>query len=234
MLEGATAPRRRLRMVATELGLALSVFLACAVEAIEALTIVMAVGYARSWPSALGGAATAALVLTATVATVGRALTSVPIDTLRLAIGALLLAFGAQWLRKAILRAAGRKRPRDEHAAYERERAAASQAGASREGFDLYSFAIALKGVLLEGAEVALIVVTLGAERHRLALSAVAAGAAVAAGIAAGLAARAPLARVPGNTTKFAVGVMLSAYGTVWVGEGSGLSSAACDASVIG
>ena len=221
-------------MVATELGLALSVFLACAVEAIEALTIVMAVGYARSWPSALGGAAAAALVLTATVATVGSALTSVPIDTLRLAIGALLLAFGAQWLRKAILRAAGRKRPRDEHAAYERERAAASQAGASREGFDLYSFAIALKGVLLEGAEVALIVVTLGAERHRLALSALAAGAAVAAVVAAGLAVRAPLARVPENTMKFAVGVMLSAYGTFWVAEGAGLSWPAGDASLIG
>ena len=164
----------------------------------------------------------------------GSALTSVPIDTLRLAIGALLLGFGAQWLRKAILRAAGRKRPRDEHAAYERERAAASQAGASREGFDLYSFAIALKGVLLEGAEVALIVVTLGAERHRLALSALAAGAAVAAVVAAGLAVRAPLARVPENTMKFAVGVMLSAYGTFWAAEGAGLSWPAGDASLIG
>src|SRR2546430_2264166 len=134
MLDGATAPRRRPRMVATELGLVLSVFLACAVEAVEALTIVMAVGYARSWPSALGGAAAAALFLTAAVATVGSALTTVPIDTLRLAIGALLLAFGGQWLRKAILRAAGRKSLRDERAAYERERAAAAQAGAPREG----------------------------------------------------------------------------------------------------
>src|SRR5437879_11435898 len=115
-------------MNAPEIGLALSVFLACAVEAVEALTIVMAVGYARSWPSALGGAGAAALILTATVATVGSALTSVPIDALRLAIGALLLAFGAQWLRKAILRAAGRKSPRDERAAYERERSAAAQA----------------------------------------------------------------------------------------------------------
>ena len=198
-------------MTATELGLALSVFIACAVEAVEALTIVMAVGYSRSWPSALGGAAAAALVLAAAVATVGRALKSVPIDTLRLVIGALLLAFGAQWLRKAILRAAGRKRLRDERMAYERERAAAAQAGAPREGFDLYSFVISLKGVLLEGLEVALIVVTLGAARHRLTLAVVAAAAAVAAVIAAGLAARAPLARVPENTMKFAVGVMLSA-----------------------
>jgi len=221
-------------MAATELGLALSVFLACAVEAVEALTIVMAVGYARSWPSALGGAAAAALVLTAAVATVGGALKSVPIDTLRLVIGALLLAFGAQWLRKAILRAAGRKRLRDERAAYERERAAAAQAGAPREGFDLYSFAISLKGVLLEGFEVALIVVTLGAARHRLTLAVVAAAAAVAAVIAAGLAARAPLARVPENTMKFAVGVMLSAYGTFWLAEGAGLSWPAGDAALIG
>ena len=221
-------------MAATELGLALSVFLACAVEAVEALTIVMAVGYARSWPSALGGAAAAALVLTAAVATVGGALKSVPIDTLRLVIGALLLAFGAQWLRKAILRAAGRKRLRDERAAYERERAAAAQAGAPREGFDLYSFAISLKGVLLEGLEVALIVVTLGAARHRLTLAVVAAAAAVAAVIAAGLAARAPLARVPENTMKFAVGVMLSAYGTFWLAEGAGLSRPAGDAALIG
>jgi uncharacterized membrane protein len=221
-------------MAAAELGLAVSVFLACAVEAVEALTIVMAVGYARSWPSALGGAAAAALVLTAAVATVGSALKSVPIDTLRLVIGALLLAFGVQWLRKAILRAAGRKRLRDERAAYERERAAAAQAGAPREGFDLYSFAISLKGVLLEGLEVALIVVTLGAARHRLTLAAVAAAAAVAAVIAAGLAARAPLARVPENTMKFAVGVMLSAYGTFWVAEGAGLSWPAGDAALIG
>ena len=221
-------------MAATELGLALSVFLACAVEAVEALTIVMAVGYARSWPSAVAGAAAAALVLIAAVATVGSALTSVPIETLRLAIGALLLAFGAQWLRKAILRTAGRRSHRDERAAYERERAAAAQAGAPQEGFDLYSFAISLKGVLLEGAEVALIVLTLGAERHRLALSAVAAGAAVVTVIAAGLAARAPLARVPENTMKFAVGVMLSAYGTFWAAEGAGLAWPAGDASLVG
>src|SRR5438128_1648620 len=114
------------------------------------------------------------------------------------------------------------------------ERAVAAQAGALRGGFDLYSFAISLKGVLLEGAEVALIVMTLGAERHRLALSALAAAAAVVAVIAAGLAARAPLARVPENTMKFAVGVMLSAYGTFWAAEGAGLSWPAGDASLIG
>jgi uncharacterized membrane protein len=219
-------------MSATELGLALSVFLACAVEAVEALTIVMAVGYTRSWPSALAGAGAAAVALAVTVTALGRAILQVPIDDLRLAIGILLLAVGAQWLRKAVLRASRRKALHDERAAFAREADAAKRAQVSAAGFDVYSFAVAFKGVLLEGFEVALIVLTFAANDRRLALAAGAAAAAVALVVAAGVAARSPLSRVPENTMKFAVGVMLSAYGIFWFGEGAGASWPAGDASL--
>jgi uncharacterized membrane protein len=206
-----------------QLGLAVSVFLACAVEAVEALTIVMAVGNTRSWPSALSGVGAATAALAAIVLALGSALKALPIDALRLTIGALLLAFGLQWLRKAVLRAAGLKALHDERGTYEHEISAARAAGAARPGWDAYSFAIAGKGVLLEGLEVALIVVTFGSNQHRLALAAGAAGAAVAAVVAAGFAVRAPLARVPENTMKFAVGVMLCSYGIFFAAEGAGV-----------
>jgi uncharacterized membrane protein len=206
-----------------QLGLAISVFLACAVEAVEALTIVMAVGTTRSWPSALFGVAAATAALAAIVLALGSALLTLPIDGLRLTIGTLLLLFGLQWLRKAVLRAAGLKALHDERGAYEHERAAAQAAGAAHPGWDAYSFAIAGKGVLLEGFEVALIVVTFGSNQHRLALAGAAAGVAVAAVVGLGFAVRAPLARVPENTMKFAVGVLLSAYGIFFAAEGAGL-----------
>jgi len=205
-------------------GLALSVFLACAVEAVEALTIVMAVGQTRDWRSAMAGVAAAVVVLAAIVAVMGVALSSLPIDALRLVIGLLLLLYGLQWLRKAILRAAGLKDLRDESKAYEREVTAARTVDRVREAFDPYSFAVALKGVLLEGLEVAVIVVTLGSDKHKLGLAAAAAGAAVLAVVAGGVAVRAPLARVPENAMKFAVGVMLSSFGTFWTAEGAGLA----------
>jgi uncharacterized membrane protein len=207
-----------------ELGLALSVLLACAVEAVEALTIVLAVGTTRSWPSALGGAGAALIVLIGVVAGLGPALTALPIDALRVSIGGLLLIFGLQWLRKAILRAAGLKAKHDERATYELESAAAVAASGRREGFDGYSFAISFKGVLLEGLEVAFIVLTFGANQHRIALAAAAAGLAVLLVAFAGVAVRAPLARVPENTMKFAVGVMLSSFGMFWGAEGAGAS----------
>jgi uncharacterized membrane protein len=216
------------------LGLAISVFLACAVEAVEAFTIVLAVGHTRSWPSALSGAATAACALAAVVAGLGSAITTLPIEDIRLAIGALLLLFGLYWLRKAVLRAAGRKALRDELVAYERESAAASAAPRRRRGgWDPYSFVISLKGVLIEGLEVALIAVTLGADHHRIGLAAAAAGLAVLCVLLAGLAARAPLARVPENTMKLAVGVMLCSYGAFWAGEGAGLSWPGGDAVLL-
>jgi len=220
-------------MSGVELGLAISVFLACAVEAVEALTIVMAVGFTRSWPSALSGVAAALVVLTAIVALFGRALISLPIDRLRIVIGVLLLFFGLQWLRKAVLRAAGLKALHDERSAYERELADARAAERAASAWDGYSLAIAFKGVLLEGLEVALIVVTLGADQHNTALAAAAAGAAVAVVIAAGVAARAPLARVPENTMKFAVGVMLCSYGIFWSAEGAGVRWPAGDGMLL-
>lgn len=216
-----------------ELGLSLSVFLACAVEAVEALTIVMAVGNTRSWSSALAGVGAAVLALVAIIAALGTALRSLPIDELRAVIGILLLVFGLQWLRKAILRAAGMKALHDEREAYAHEITAARAAPTGLGAFDAYSFAIALKGVLLEGFEVALIVVTFGVNQHRIALATAAAGVAVALVIATGVAARAPLARVPENTMKFAVGVMLCSYGIFWAAEGAGASWPGGDASLL-
>lgn len=211
-------------MSVAELGLALSVFLACAVEAVEALTIVLAVGTTRDWPSAMAGVATAAVALAAIVAVMGVTLTGLPIDALRIVIGLLLLAFGAQWLRKAVLRAAGLKAMRDERANYQHETGAARAIEQAHDSFDRYSFAVSFKGVLLEGLEVAVIVVTLGADKHRLGLAAAAAGAAVLVVVAAGFAVRAPLARVPENAMKFAVGVMLSSFGAFWTAEGAGVA----------
>jgi uncharacterized membrane protein len=211
-------------MSAAEIGLALSVFVACAVEAVEALTIVLAVGTTRSWSSALSGVAAAALALAVIVAALGPALTSLPIDLLRVAIGGLLLIFGLQWLRKAVMRAAGLKPMHDELAIFSRETEAARAAGGRRSSFDAYAFTISFKGVLLEGLEVAFIVLTFGANQHHVALAAAAAGAAVLVVSVAGAAARAPLARVPENTMKLAVGVMLSSFGMFWGAEGAGAS----------
>jgi uncharacterized membrane protein len=219
-------------MSGTELGLAASVFLACAVEAVEALTIVLAVGTTRSWSSALAGAGGAAALLAVLVAALGPALTSLPIDVLRVGVGGLLLVFGLQWLRKAILRAAGLKARHDEVAAFERESQAARSA-ARPPGFDPYAFTVAFKGVLLEGLEVAFIVLTFGANQHRIALAALAAALAIALVVLAGLALRAPLARVPENTMKFAVGVMLTSFGTFWGAEGAGASWPGNDAALL-
>ena len=211
-------------MSGPEFGLALSVLLACAVEAVEALTVVLAVGTTRSWSSAMAGVGAALIVLAGVVAGLGPALTALPIDALRVSIGGLLLIFGLQWLRKAILRAAGLKAKHDERETYVLESAAARAAGARHAGFDGYSFAISFKGVLLEGLEVAFIVLTFGANQHRIALAAAAAGLAVLIVVLVGVAVRAPLARVPENTMKFIVGVMLSSFGMFWGAEGAGAS----------
>ena len=219
-------------MSGPEIGLAVSVFLACAVEAVEALTILLAVGTTRSWSSTLTGAAGATAVLAALVVALGPALTSLPIDVLRVAVGGLLLIFGLQWLRKAILRAAGLKARHDEAAAFEQEAQAARSAGRPV-GFDPYSFTVAFKGVLLEGLEVAFIVLTFGANQHRIALAALAAAAAIVCVAAVGIAVRAPLARVPENAMKFSVGVMLTSFGTFWGAEGAGASWPGGDAALL-
>jgi uncharacterized membrane protein len=220
-------------MSGAELGLGVSVFLACAVEAVEALTIVLAVGSTRSWAAAMSGVGAATLALAALVAALGPALASLPIDALRVTVGGLLLIFGLQWLRKAILRSAGLKAKHDELDEYQREIAAASAAGGRSGGFDGYSFAIAFKGVLLEGLEVAFIVITFGANQHRVGLAAAAAALAVIVVVLAGFAARTPLAMVPENTMKFAVGVMLSSYGMFWGAEGAGAHWPAGDAALL-
>ena len=143
--------------------LGLGAFLASAVEAVEALTIVLGVGMVRGWRSTLIGVGAALIVLAALVAVLGPALGRIPIEGLRLVVGALLLVFGLQWLRKAILRASGYKALHDEDEAFreERERAAAA-GGDQRAGLDWYSFTVAFKGVLLEGLEVVFIVIAFG------------------------------------------------------------------------
>jgi uncharacterized membrane protein len=207
-----------------DLALAFSVFLACGVEAVEALTIVLALGTTRDWPSALAGTGAALIVLAALVAALGPALTSLPINVLRVVVGGLLLVFGLQWLRKAILRAGGFKDKHDELLAYREEADAARGAGASTSRLDGYAFAVCFKGVLLEGLEVAFIVLTFGANQHRVGLAAAAAAAAIVLVVLAGVAARAPLARVPENALKFLVGVMLTSFGIFWGTEGAGAS----------
>jgi uncharacterized membrane protein len=220
-------------MSGAEAGLAASVFLACTVEAVEALTIVLAVGATRSWSSAMSGVGAAALALAAIVAALGPALTSLPIDVLRVLVGGLLMIFGLQWLRKAILRAAGVKAKHDELQIFDEEAKAARAARGRRAGLDGYAFTVAFKGVLLEGLEVAFIVLTFGANQHHVALAAAAAGLAVLLVVAAGAAARAPLARVPENTMKFAVGVMLTSFGTFWGTEGAGAGWPGGDAALL-
>lgn len=208
-----------------DLLLLLAVFAACAVESVEALTIVLAVGLTRGWRSALRGVAAALIVLAAVIAALGPALTVIPINLLRLVVGGLLLVFGLGWLRKAILRAAGFKALHDEAAIYERQRRAAEHAEAGHHGGlidDGYAFTLAFKGVLLEGLEVVFIVLTFGANQHSIPLASLGAAAAVVLVAAVGVAAKAPLARVPENTLKFAVGVLLTSFGTFWGVEGAG------------
>ena len=210
-------------MSGTEVSLALSVFLACAVEAVEAFTIVLALGTTRGWRAALSGVGVATLALAILVGALGPALTSLPLGVLRVVVGGLLLTFGLQWLRKAILRAAGAKDKHDEDAIF-REEAAEAAAVPVGQGFDGYAFTISFKAVLLEGLEVAFIVLTFGANQHDVGLAAAAAALAILAVLGAGLALRAPLSRVPENGMKFAVGVLLTSFGIFWGAEGAGAS----------
>jgi uncharacterized membrane protein len=210
----------------------IAVFAACAVEGVEAVTIVLAAGLTRGWRSAAAGAGAALVVLAVIVAVLGPALTLLPIGVLRLVVGALLLVFGLQWLRKAILRASGFKALHDEDAIFAAEVAAAEAGGAQARGLDGYGFTISFKGVLLEGLEVAFIAITLGSNEHNVPLAAVAAVAAVALVAVAGFAARAPLSRVPENTLKYGVGVMLTAFGTFWGAEGAGAEWPGGDAAL--
>jgi uncharacterized membrane protein len=216
--------------------LILSVFLACAVEAVEALTIVLAAGTSRNWRSALTGVAAGLLVLAVVVAALGPAVTAIPIGALRLVVGGLLLIFGLQWLRKAILRAAGLKALHDEDAIYARQTTDARTAvGGGRFAVpDWYAFTLSFKGVVLEGLEVAFIVLTFGANQGRIGLAVIGAAAAVVLVAGAGVAVRRPLARVPENTMKFAVGTLLTSFGTFWGAEGAGVHWPGQDGAILG
>jgi uncharacterized membrane protein len=217
------------------LALFATVFLACAVEAVEALTIVLAAGLTREWRSTLQGMAAALVILAAAVGVAGPALTLIPLGALRLVVGALLAVFGLQWLRKAVLRASGYKDLHDEAAIYARQAATASAAaaGGRRGVHDWYAFTLAFKGVLLEGLEVVFIAITFGASQRDLGLAAVAAGAAVVGVAVVGVTIRAPLSRVPENSMKFAVGVMLTSFGVFWGAEGAGVSWPGADAALL-
>jgi uncharacterized membrane protein len=174
-------------------------------------------------------------VLAVIVAALGPALTRIPISALRLIVGALLLTFGLQWLRKAILRASGFKALHDEEAIYARELEEARAAGTEqRAGIDWYGFTLAFKGVLLEGLEVAFIVVTFGSTQGNIGLAALGAAAALVLVLVVGVLVRAPLARVPENTLKFAVGTMLTTFGIFWSAEGAGAHWPGDDASLPG
>lgn len=202
---------------------ALPAFLASLVEFVEALTIVLAVGVTRGWRPSLSGATAAFAALAAAVLLLGPSLTRVDEDVFTSVIGSLLLLFGLRWLHKAILRYAGVVALRDERAKY-----AASQAGAASlptvPGFDWLAAAISFKATLLEGLEVVFIVLAAGA-RGDSSLRAASLGAALAlaAVVAAGFVVRGPLSRVPENTLKFGVGVMLCSFGAFWAGEGLGV-----------
>jgi len=187
----------------------LAAFLASLVEFVEALTIVLAVGTTRGWRSALIGAGAGALFLTVLTLAVGPALQRIPLASLQLVVGVLLLLFGMRWLRKAILRASGVIGLRDEAAIYAKETARV----------DRVPLVTSFKAVTLEGLEVIFIVMATGA-RGLLVPAAVGAALAGSLVVLAGVSLRRPLARVPENTLKFAVGALLSAFGVFWVGEG--------------
>lgn len=222
-------------VVVSSAALFFAVFLACLVEAVEALTIVLAAGTGRDWRSAITGAGAGVAVLAVIVAALGPALTAIPLGGLRLVVGGLLLIFGLQWLRKAILRASGLKAMHDEDAIYRAELAAAQAAPTGRRGLvaDWYSFTLSFKGVLLEGLEVAFIALTFGTNQRNIPLAAIAALAAVVLVTLAGITVRAPLARVPENTMKFAVGIMLTSFGIFWGAEGAGTRWPAADAALL-
>jgi uncharacterized membrane protein len=213
------------------------VFLACVVEAVEALTIVLAVGTTRSWRSTWYGVASALAVLALFVGLFGAALTAIPINVLRIVVGGLLLIFGLQWMRKAILRSSGFKSLHDEGKIFTKQLAQArSVKNEKKIGVidDWYSFTVAFKGVLLEGLEVAFIIVTFGANQGSIFLAIIGAVAAIVLVVVAGIAVRHPLSKVPENTLKFIVGMMLTSFGTFWGAEGVGVHWPGSDSALLG
>ena len=209
-------------------GLASSTLLASAVEFVEAFTIVLAMGLPRGWRSAIAGTVAALVLLAGVAAFSGYALVNwFPESLLQFIVGSLLLVFGLQWLRKAILRASGLKAMHDEDATFREETEAARRAGTeTKAGLDWFGFVVSFKGVFLEGLEVIFIVITFGLNAHSMPTAIVGAAIGGAIVLVAGIVLHRPLARVPENTIKFAVGLLLSTFGTFWAVEGLGVFKA--------
>jgi len=217
------------------LPLILTVFVACVVEAVEALTIVLAAGITREWKSTFQGMGVALVVLAVITAAVGPAVGYLPLTALRLVVGALLAVFGLQWLRKGVLRATGYKALHDEASAYLREVAAAREAAVEKKRWvsDWYAFTLSFKGVLLEGLEVIFIVITFGDNQRDVGAAVIGAAAAIIVVTITGFAVRSPLTKVPENSMKLAVGVMLTSFGTFWGAEGAGVAWPGHDAALL-
>jgi uncharacterized membrane protein len=210
----------------------LPAFLASLVEFVEALTIVLAVGVTRGWRSALLGALGGSVLLAVLVLAFGPALALVPLAMLQLVIGILLLLFGLRWLRKAILRGAGVIALHDEDRIFEKQRSTLGSAVDLRR-IDVGGFITSFKAVVLEGLEVVFIVVAVGATTDALVPATLGAAAAGVIVIGAGAFVHRPLSRVPENTLKFAVGVLLSSFGTFWTGEAFGVAWPGADLSLL-
>ena len=210
-------------------------FLASFVEFVEALTIVLAVWTVRGWKTAIAGAAAGTLLLVLVVLLFGPLLRWVPIDVLRLAIGLLLLLFGMRWLRKAILRSAGIVALHDESTAFKEETMSLTKTrGLTWHGIDLVGAGTTFNAVVLEGLEVVFIVIALGATGGMLIPASVGAAAAAVLVLGLGLIVHKPLSKVPENSLKFIVGILISAYGVFWVGEGAGFDWWGGDLAIVG
>ena len=211
-------------MTAATWGLITATYVACFVEMVEATTIVMAMGFTRSWRSAFAGTIAALGALSVVTALAGYALvTWLPESALQLVIGGLLLIFGLQWLRKAILRSSGRKAVHDEAAIYRAEVEAARAAGEKASGLDMFSFMVSFKGVFLEGMEVVFIVITFGLNAKNVPAATLGAAAAVISVLGIAVVAKRPLSMINENLLKYCVGLLLASFGTFWSVEGIGI-----------
>lgn len=208
-------------------------FLGSFVEVVEAFTIILAVGLTRSWKPAFLGTALALVVLAALTIILGPLLSRIPIDLMRLVIGTLLILFGLRWLRKAILRASGFIALHDEEKAFAAETDSLKRLSAERRA-DFLAGAAAFKAVLLEGIEVVFIVIAVGAGHGMIGYASIGAAAACLLVLAVGLLVHKPLSTIPENTLKFVVGLLLSAFGIFWVGEGMGAEWPGADLSLVG
>lgn len=211
----------------------LAAYLASAVELVEAFTIVLAVAVVRGWRGPLRGVLAGLAILAVVVAVLGPALRRVPIDDLRVVVGTAITVFGIHWLRKAILRASGYKALRDEQEVFRQVRASATAEESAGTRFDWYAFTIAFKAILLEGFEVVLIVVSFGGARGHLDVAVIAALAATITVLIIGAIVRAPLTRVPENSIKFGVGILLTSVGTFWAAEGLGVQWPGSEAALL-